>query len=159
MSRTYLVQMPAAEARHLAGVGPATPGSAEARALAAVREWLAGLARRRSATVPVRKIVADLDGLLTLAPPPCRGPVRGLFGPPGGGRPPMPGQAEYLGEGTVRLDEAAITALASLAPGEDFRVTRTAAGPVLTVGADAYLASEEQPQLTLRGHPAPRPGR
>jgi hypothetical protein len=67
--------------------------------------------------------------------------VRGPFGP-GRAGPPLPGRVDYLGAGIVRLDETAITALASLPPGEDFR-THTGAGPVLAVGTDTYLAQEE----------------
>lgn len=56
-----------------------------------------------------------------------------------------PGRAEYLGGGLVRLDQEAISTLAGLADGEDFKVSYTGAGPVLTVGADRYLAREESP--------------
>lgn len=47
----------------------------------------------------------------------------------------------------VRLDEAAISALAELGEDEDFRVTFTDAGPVLAVGAERYLAREEAQAL------------
>jgi hypothetical protein len=140
--------MPAAEARHLAGTGPGWPATAEARVLTGVREWLAGVSRRRTAFIPVRKVVTDLTLILDAAPLPRR-PVRGPFGP-GRAGPPLPGQADYLGGGIVRLDDAAITALASLPPGEDFRVIHTGAGPVLAVGTDSYPAREEEPD--------PKPG-
>jgi hypothetical protein len=113
-----------------------------------VREWLAGVSRRRTAVIPIRKVVADLTLILDAAPLPRR-PVRGPFGPGRAGRP-LPGQVDYLGGGIVRLDDAAITALAGLPPGEDFRIIHTAAGPVLAVGADTYLAGEEEPD--------PKPG-
>lgn len=143
-SRTYLVHMPLAEARHLAGTGPPWPPSPEARALAAIREWVTGLSRRRAATVPVRTVVTDLTAILATVPAATR-PVRGPFAPPANGRPPLPGEVAYLGGGTVRLDETAIGALAGLAPGEDFRACLTDAGTVLTVGTDTYPACEEQP--------------
>lgn len=141
MTRTYLVQMPRAEARHLAGTSPAWPATPEARCVAALREWLHGVSRRRSATMPTAKIMTDLTAILSLVPLTTR-PLRGPFGPGGGGLPP-PGHAEYLGDGIVRLDEEAIATLAALAPGEDFRVTCTGAGLTLTIGTDHYLAREE----------------
>jgi hypothetical protein len=85
--------------------------------------------------------VEDLTGLLEAAALP-QGPVRGPFGPSRDGLP-LPGQVTYPGGGTVRLDETAISSLTSLADGEDFKADLTDAGPVLTVGADAYLAREE----------------
>lgn len=140
--RTYLVHMPSAEARHLAGADPAWPAAPEPRMAAALREWLHGVSRRRTAVVPVRKVVTDLTRILEAAPLPQR-PVRGPFGPRPGGLP-LPGRAEYLGGGTVRLDETAVRSLAGLAEGEDFRVVWTDAGPMLQVGADRYVACEEQ---------------
>jgi hypothetical protein len=115
MSRRFLVRMPRAEARHLAGTsrpwppvpgGPAVPGPC----LAAV--------------------------------PGGQRPVRGPFAPDRHGLAP-PGRVEYLGGGLVRLDEAALTSLAELAPDDDFRVTFEEGGPVLTVGTDRYAAREE----------------
>jgi hypothetical protein len=143
-SRTYLVHMPRAEACHLAGIGPpGLPGPKDS-ALAAVREWMADLACRRLATVPVARVVGDLTAILDLVPA-AAGPVRGPFAPPADSRSPLPGTVAYLGSGTVRLDEDAIGALAGLAPGQDFRVAFTDAGPVLSVGADTYLARAEGP--------------
>jgi hypothetical protein len=141
--RTWLVHLPVAEARHLAGTPGGWPATPQERLAAALREWLAGLSRRRSGVIAVRKVVADLTLLVEAVPLPAR-PVRGPFGP---GRPglPLAGRAEYLGGGTVRLDEDAVTSLAGLPSGEDFRVTRTDAGPVLEVGPDRYLAREEEP--------------
>jgi hypothetical protein len=121
---------------------PATP---ESRCLAAVREWLYGISRRNSPTVSVRKVVADLTAILALVPVAAK-PVRGPFASPGGDRP-MRGRAEYLGGGMVRLDDTAISSLAGLLEGEDFRVTYTDSGPVLTVGADTYPAREEEPDI------------
>lgn len=69
--------------------------------------------------------------------------VRGPFAPSAGGCPP-PGHVEYLGNGTVRLDDTAISTLAALRQGDDFRAVLTDAGPILIVGADRYLAHEEQ---------------
>lgn len=141
MARTYLVDLPKAEARHLAGVGPTWPATPEARALGALREWLCGVSRSGAATIAVSKIVADLTLILDIAPAdtqPVRGPLRD-------DRCGAPGRAEYLGGGTVRLDEAAIAVLAELRDGDDFRVTFTDAGPILTVGADHYAIREEQP--------------
>ncbi len=142
MSRSYLVQMPRAEARHLAGSGRAGPPGPEARCIEAVREWLHGLRGRRPATVPVSAVMADLTRILAILPAsrqPARGPL--VTGPDGS----TPGHAEYLGSGTVRLDDTAIRALARLPEGDDFRVTFTDAGPVLSVGADRYLARQEEP--------------
>jgi hypothetical protein len=149
VTRTYLVEMPKAEARHLAGTGCGWPASPESRIVAGLRDWLHGLAGRRSETVPVGKVLDDLTSLLELATTAGK-PVRGPFGP-GRGGPSLPGHAEYLGGGVVRLDEVAISALAGLVEGEDFRAVLTTAGPVLLVGTDNYLAREEQPG------PAPPP--
>ena len=104
--RTWLVQMPPAEARHPAGTSPAWPATPEARVITALREWLAGVSRRRSALVPVRKVVAEVSVILETVPLPQR-PVCGPFGPGRTGLP-LPGRVEYLGGGIVRLDEAAI---------------------------------------------------
>jgi hypothetical protein len=143
MSRTYMVQMPTAEARHLAGTGHNWPATSEIRLAFVIREWPTGISRRRSAIVPVRKVIADLSLILETAPLPKR-PLRGPFGP-GRTGPPLPGLVEYLGGGIVRLDEAAVSSLAGLAPDDDFHISRTAAGPVLTVGFERYLAREEEP--------------
>lgn len=151
MARTYLVDLPKAEGRHLAGVGSAWPATPEARALGALREWLHGICRSGAATIAVSKIVADLSLILDITPAgtqPVRGPLR-----PDLSRPP--GRAEYLGSGTVRLDEAAIAILAELRDGEDFRVTFTDAGPILTVGADHYAVHEEQSSLDPNSTPGP----
>lgn len=145
MSRRYLVQMPRAEARHLAGTGDAALPGPETRCIEAIREWLHGLRGRRPATVPVSKIVADLTLILGIVPP-ARRPVRGPLTAEPGSSPP--GHVQYLGSGTVRLDEAAISALAGLPEGDDFRVTITDAGPVLSVGGDHYLARPEDPGRT-----------
>ena len=142
-ARTYLVAMPQAEARHLAGTSPAWPATPQQRLAAALREWLAGIAQRRSTVISIRKVLADLTLLLETVPLPQR-PVCGPFGP-GRYHPPLPGQVQYLGGGIVRLDQDAISALAGLGPEEDFRVRRTDAGPVLKVGAEEYLAREEEP--------------
>lgn len=143
MTRRYLVHLPLAEARHLAGTGHGWPAAPHARLVLAIREWLAGISRRRTAAVPVRKVIAELSLILETVPLPQR-PVRGPFGPGRAGLP-LPGEVEYLGGGVVRLDDAAISALAGLAAGEDFRVTFTDAGPILTVGTDHYPAREEEP--------------
>ncbi|MDR0345923.1 MAG: hypothetical protein LBI49_22995 [Nocardiopsaceae bacterium] len=142
-TRTYLVHLPLAEARHLAGTAPTWPATGDSRLAARVREWVAGLSRRRTGFVPVRRVVADLTLILDTAPLPKR-PLCGPFGPGRAGLT-LPGRVEYLGDGVVRLDEAAIKALVTLADGDDFRVTLTAAGHLLTVGTDTYLAREEEP--------------
>lgn len=140
---TWLVHMPMAEARHLAGTSHRWPATPQMRLAAALREWVAGLSRRRTAVIPVRKVVADLSLILETVPLPQR-PVCGPFGPARAGLRP-PGQVDYLGGGIVRLDQDAISALASLDPGDDFHVTHTSAGPVLSVGTDTYLARQEEP--------------
>ena len=141
--RTWLVHMPLAEARHLAGAGHGWPASPQTRLAAALREWVAGISGRRSGVIPVRKVVEDLTLILESVPLPQR-PLCGPFGP-GRAGPRPPGQVDYLGGGIVRLDEDALSSLASLAPSDDFYVTHTSAGPVLSVGADTYLAREEEP--------------
>jgi hypothetical protein len=124
--RTWLVHLPLAEARHLAGTGHGWPATPQMRLAAALREWLAGVSRRRAGVVPVRKVIADLTLILETVPLPQR-PVCGPFGPSSAG-PRPPGRVDYLGSGIVRLDEDAITWLASLVPGDDFHVTHTDAG-------------------------------
>ena len=153
MTCTYLVSMPKAEARYLAGQDGGWPASPEARCLAAIHEWLHGLSRRRSATIPVARVVADLTAILALVPPQTK-PSHGPFAPPADGKPPLPGEVEYLGSGIVRLDEEAISSLSRLPPDHDFRVTFTDAGPVLTVGPDNYLAREQGPGLSPAEAPA-----
>ena len=144
MSATYLVRMPRAEASYLAGLGPRGLAGPKDRALAAIREWVTGIAGRRTAMMPVATVVADLTAILDIVPAPAK-PVCGPFAPPGNGRPPLPGTVAYLGGGTVRLDEDAIIALAALPYGDDFRVRYTNAGPLLSVGVDTYLVREEEP--------------
>jgi hypothetical protein len=140
----WLVQMPRAEARHLAGTGgPAWPATPEARCVAALRGWLDGVTRSYRGTVPVAEIAADLTRILELAPV-TAAPSRGPFGPRQNGR--RPGRVEYLGDGVVRLDEEAMSALAELGEGDDFRAVCTDAGPMLLVGTDGYLAYEERPE-------------
>lgn len=141
MTHTYLVHMPQAEARHLAGTGYGWPAAPQARLAAALREWLAGISRRHSAVIPVRKVVADLTLILEVVPMP-QWPLHGPFGP-GRAGPPPPGRVEYLGGGIVRLDEDAVGSLAGLAPDDDYHVTRTDAGLLLTVGTDQYPVREE----------------
>jgi hypothetical protein len=150
MSRSYLVHMPLAEARHLAGTGPTWPATPGNRLAASLREWLAGISRRRTAVIPVRKVIAELTLILEAAPLPQR-PLRGPFGP----GLALPGRVEYLGGGVVRLDDTAISALTGLADGEDFKVTPTSAGPLLTIGTDSYLAREEEPDPKPPGTPPP----
>lgn len=142
MIRTYVVQMPKAEARYLAGLAVGWPATPEARCVHAVREWLDGLRCRRSGQVPVEKVISDLELILDQVPPAER-PVCGPFAAKGGLLPP--GLVKYLGDGAVRLDDAAISTLAGLREGDDFRVTQTDAGPVLSVGNDRYLAREDEP--------------
>ena len=138
----YLVQLPRAEARHLAGVGPcAWPASPEAACLHSVREWLAEIRTRASSTLPARRVVADLELILSRVHV-ARVPSRGPFAPcPGLGSPP--GRVEYLGGGVVRLDDDAVATLAGLGADEDFRVVASDGGPVLVIGKDRYLAREE----------------
>lgn len=137
------MQLPRPDARDLAGAGQVWPGTPEARCVQAIREWLAGLAGRRAAAVPVSKVVADLTLLLGMVPG-DRAEAHVPVGRWGGA--PLPGRVDYLGCGIVRLDEMAISALAALADGEDFRVTSTTVGPMLAVGAGRYLMHEESPQ-------------
>lgn len=147
MTGTYLVHLPKAEACHLAGIGPAWPATPEARALDALREWLHGVSRCGTASIAVSKIMADLTLILDTVPAAPR-PVRGPLGPSQYG-PPPPGHVEYLGSGTVRLDEAAISTLSELREDEDFRITFTDAGPMLAVGAERYVIYEEEPDAKL----------
>jgi len=131
MSRSYVVHMPIAEARHLAGVGQAHPvgGLAASRASKSGANSKPGRPRN-----------------------PANGQsVRGPFAPDRHGIVP-PGRVEYLGEGTVRLDEAAIGRLAGLSADADFRVIFADSGPVLLVGAARYPAIE--PSLTGSEMPA-----
>lgn len=151
MSRTYRVQMPRAEGRYLAGIGADSPATPEARCVHAVREWLNGVKGRRSPQIPVQKIVDDLEAILDLVPMAER-PACGPFAARGR-IPPLPGRVEYLGSGLVRLDDAAISALAGLRDGEDFRVIATDLGPFLVVGSDCYPAYEEGPEALP---PSPR---
>jgi hypothetical protein len=143
MNRTFLVQLPRAEARHLAGVSVCWPATPEASCIHAVREWLNGLLGSRAAQVSVGKIAADLGPILAAVPVADR-PQCGPFSVRGGGGI-LPGHVEYLGGGIVRLDDTAISSLAELSPGEDFRVIFEDVGPVLAVGADRYIAREEEP--------------
>lgn len=142
MSRFYLVHMPKAEARHLAGVGRGWPASPETACVEAVREWLDHVQASDAGPVSVSRIAGDLRPVLSRVPVAQR-PARGPFGP--GGRRVLSGRVEYLGGGVVRLDDVAVSSLAGLPPGEDFRAELGEAGPVLTVGADRYLALEEEP--------------
>lgn len=143
MTRTYLVQLPRAEARYLAGVGVGWPATPEARCIHAIREWVNGVRGRQSEQVPKRKIIEDLEPLLAQIPLADR-PLHGPFAARGG-YPPLPGRVEYLGGGALRLDDAAISALAELRDGDDFHVTFSDAGPILSIGDDHYLAREEAP--------------
>lgn len=140
MIRTYVVQMPKAEARYLAGLAVGWPATPEARCVHAVREWLNGLRCRHSEQVPAEKVINDLELILDQVPPTER-PVCGPFAARGGLLPP--GLVKYLGDGAVRLDDTAISTLTGLREDDDFHVTHTEAGPVLSVGNDQYLASEE----------------
>lgn len=121
MSRYYIVQMPIAEARHLAGVGRARP----ADQLAASRASRSSGGRKPG------------PAGIAAAGQPARGP----FVPDQYGIVP-PGRVEHLGAGTVRLDEDAIGTLAGLGADADFRVIYADSGPVLLVGADSYPATE-----------------
>jgi hypothetical protein len=143
MTGCYLVTFHGeAEARYLAGIGPPRSATPEAWCCHQIRQWLAGLQHRRAATVPVTKITAELTAILDLIPSAHR-PVRGPFAPRPHGGPPMPGRAEYAGHATVRLDRDAVQALAGLPDGDDFKVTFTDAGPVMTVGRDHYPVTED----------------
>ncbi len=149
MSRTYLVPMPLAGGRYLAGTGHTWPAAPQVRLAAALREWLAGISRRRTGVIPVRRVVAKLSLVLETVPLPQR-PMRGPFGPSRAGLP-LAGRVEYLGGGIVRLDDLALSSLAGLREGEDFRVTFTDAGPVLAVGRDSYVARREKPDTKPPG--------
>ena len=121
MSRSYIVYMPVAEARHLAGAGRARPAG-------------------RPGASPASRSGADREPGTTGSPAAGQ-PVRGPFVPDQHGIVP-PGRVEHLGAGTVRLDEAAISTLAGLGAGADFRVIFADSGPELLVGADSYPATE-----------------
>lgn len=142
MSHRYLVHLPTAEARHLAGIGRGWPASPEAACVPALRERVRGV-QAGPGPVHISRITAGLEPILDRAPAAGR-PVRGPFAPGGHGFAP-PGRVEYLGAGTVRLDDAAIASLAELGAGDDFRVIFEDIGPVLTVGADRYVARQEEP--------------
>jgi len=121
MNRAYVVHMPIAEACHLAGMEQARPVGRPGTSLASKPS---GDQKPGPAGIPV----ADR-------------PLRGPFAPDQYGIAP-PGHVEYLGAGTVRLDEVAISSLAGLGAGTDFRVIFADSGPVLLVGADRYQATE-----------------
>ena len=56
----------------------------------------------------------------------------------------------------MRLDDGAVSSLAGLRAGEDFRVSYTGAGPVLEVDPDRYIALEEEPDTKPPGRsPSP----
>lgn len=141
MNRTFSVVMPDAEAKHLAGIGNPWPLTPEARCVHAIRGWLTGLENVRAHSVAIRQVSRDLRSILDLVPQEER-PVRGPFTVLGGGTP-LPGRVQYMGEGTVRLDDQAVSALACLRPDDDFHIAFTDAGPVMTVSGSTYLVREE----------------
>jgi hypothetical protein len=145
MPRTYRVELPKDEALRLAGIGKGWPPTPETRCVHAIREWLATLELRHIRCVTVAKISRDLWPLLDTVPLTER-PLHGPFAPPTSGDPPLPGHIQYLGAGTVRLDDTALSALAELGEGEAFRVTFTGSGAALTIGTDHYPAHEEPGQ-------------
>jgi hypothetical protein len=139
MTRTYLVQMPEAEARYLAGLVPGRPAGPETDCMQEIRDWLRGAVA--AGRPHVREFAAELTPMLDrcqLAARPARGPFA-----PGRRGFALPGRVEYLGDGLVRLDEVALRSLAEITPGEDFRMTSEDIGPVIWVGADRYPAREE----------------
>lgn len=121
MSRSYVVHMPVAEACHLAGLGRHRPAG-------------------RPGTSPASRSTRDQKPGLAELPAADR-PVRGPFAADQYGLAP-PGHVEYLGAGTVQLDEVAVSSLAGLGAGTDFRVIFEDSGPVLLVGADRYPVTE-----------------
>lgn len=141
MSRSFVVQMPNAEAKYLAGIGTPRPPTPETRCMDAIRNWLAGLETRWTDSVAVGQVSRELRSIMALFPEVKR-PACGPFSGQGGGSP-LPGHVDYLGAGIVRLDDRALSALAGLPSGDDFRVTFTDAGPVMTVSGSGYLAREE----------------
>lgn len=142
MSRTFLVVMPDAEAKHLAGVGNPGLPTPETRCVHAIRNWLTGLENRRAHSVTVMQVSRDLRAILDLAPQAAR-PVRGPYTALGRGAP-LAGRVQYVGAGIVRMDERALSALAGLRLDEDFHVHFTDAGPFLTVSGSSYPVREEQ---------------
>ncbi len=139
MTRSYRVDLPRADGMRLAGIALGWPGTPEGRCVHAISQWLTGLERRGSRAVLVSKISRDLWPVLEAVPLGQR-PHRGPFAPAAPGGPALPGHVEYLGAGAVRLDDAALSSLAGLATGEDFRVTRTAGGAIMTIGTSHYPA-------------------
>ncbi len=137
MTRSYRLDLPKADGMRLAGIGMGWPATAEGRCVHAISTWLTGLERRASRAVLITKISRDLWPLLEAVPL-----QHDPFAPAHGGSP-LPGHVTYLGAGTVRLDDAALSALAELPDGEDFRIVITAGGPVMTIGTRCYPAREE----------------
>jgi hypothetical protein len=142
VTRHYRLDLPKAEGMRLAGIGLGWPATPEGRCIHAISTWLTGLERRNTRAVLITKISHDLWPLLE-AVPQQQPPLRGPFAPPGHGGSPLPGHVQYLGAGTVRLDSAALSALAELSPGEDFRILLTATGPAMVIGTASYPAREE----------------
>ncbi len=142
MTRRYRLDLPKAEGMRLAGIGLGWPATPEGRCVHAISTWLTGLERRNTRAVLVTKISRDLWPLLEAVP--LTQPLRhGPFATPPGGGSPLPGRVEYLGAGTVRLDGTALSALAELSDGDDFQVSFTSTGPVMTIGTQCYPAREE----------------
>ncbi len=141
-NRNYRVELPRADGMRLAGIGMRWPATPEGRCVHAISTWLTGLEQRTSRAVLVTKISRDLWPLLEAVPlrPPA---LHSSFGPSAEAGSLMPGHVTYLEDGTVRLDAAALSALAELPEGEDFRVVTTASGPVMIVGTECYPALEE----------------
>ncbi len=140
VSGSYRVELPRAEGIRLAGISAGWPATPEGRCVQGISGWLAGVERRGSRCVLVSKLSRELWPLLEAVPLQC-----GPRAEPARGGSPLPGRIEYLGAGAVRLDAAALSALAELGPREDFRVTFTSTGPILTAGQHHYHLTADAP--------------
>lgn len=138
----HRVELPRTDGMRLVGIGMRWPATPEGRCIHAISTWLTGLERRAARAVLVTKISRDLWPLLEAVPLRSRA-LHSSFDPSAEVGSLMPGHVTYLGAGAVRLDAAALSALAKLPEGEDFRVVTTAGGPVMIVGSEYYPAREE----------------
>ncbi len=146
MTRAYLVKFPGeAEAHYLAGIARHPDASPAQACVQAIRDWLGRLQATGREYVSPEEISADLAPVLARTEAAAgnrQGPECGPFAPDAAGRS-RPGRVEYLGDGVVRLDSLALSALACLDHRADFRVTFEDGGPVMIVGHDRYTVTED----------------